>query len=177
MSMTARELWTVIHGMGLGAIFLLAFAGGLAGLYSLKPEWVTISGVRERVLRLTIGTWVMAVVAWLTVITGTYIVYPWYRATPPEGLTDLSSYPRSYLLSVPNLAAWHTFGMEWKEHVAWFSPILAVAVAFVVWRYGAQIAEMPKLRYALIVLFLLAFVAAGIAGLYGAFVTKAAPLL
>ena len=177
MSMTAREFWTVIHGMGLGAIFLLSFAGGLAGLYSLRPEWVTVSGVRERVRRLDVGTWVMAVAAWLTVITGTYIVYPWYRAAPPEGLTDLSDYPRSLLLSVPNLAAWHTFGMEWKEHVAWFAPILATAVAFVVWRYGERIAEMPKLRNALIILFVLAFAAAAIAGLFGAFITKAAPLM
>jgi hypothetical protein len=175
--MTVREFWTVIHGMGLGAIFLLSFAGGLAGLYSLRPEWVTVTGVKERVMRLTIGTWVMAVAAWLTVVTGTYIVYPWYRAAPPEGLTDLSDYPRYFLLSVPNLAAWHTFAMEWKEHVAWFSPILAVAVAFVVWRYGAQIAEMPKLRNALIALFILAFGAAGIAGMFGAFITKAAPLM
>jgi hypothetical protein len=163
--------------MGLGAIFLLSFAGGLAGLYSLRPEWVTVTGVRERVLRLNIGTWLMAVAAWLTVITGTYIVYPWYRAAPPEGQADLSDFPRSLLLSVPNLAAWHTFGMEWKEHVAWFSPILAVAVAFVVWRYGTQIAAMPKLRNALIVLFILSFAAAGIAGLIGAFITKAAPVM
>lgn len=177
MSLTVREFWTVVHGMGLGAIFLLAFAGGLAGLYSLRPEWVTVTGVRERVMRLTVGTWVMAVASVLTVITGTYIVYPWYRAKPPEGLADLSDFPRYYLLSVPNLAAWHTFAMEWKEHVAWFSPILAVAVAFVVWRYGARLAEMPKLRNALMVVFVLAFVAAGIAGLFGAFITKAAPLM
>jgi hypothetical protein len=177
MSMTAREFWTVIHGMGLGTLFLLSFAGGLAGLYSLRPEWVTVAGVRERVLRLSIGTWVMAVVSCLTVISGTYIVYPWYRANPPEGLIDLSQYPRSFLLSAPHLAAWHTFGMEWKEHVAWFSPILAFAVAFVVWRYGAQIAKMPKLRNALIVLFVLSFAAAGIAGMFGAFITKAAPLM
>lgn len=177
MSLTVRELWTVIHGMGLGAIFLLAFAGGLAGLYSLRPEWVTVTGVRERVMRLTIGTWVMAVASWLTVVSGTYIVYPWYRAKPPEGVTDLTAYPRSLLLAAPHLAEWHNFGMEWKEHVAWFSPILAVAVAFVVWRYGARIAEMPKLRNALMIVFVLAFAAAGIAGLFGAFITKAAPLM
>jgi hypothetical protein len=162
--------------MGLGALFLLAFAGGLAGLYSLRPEWVTVTGIRERLLRLNIGTWVMAVVAWLTVVTGTYIVYPWYRAEPPEGLADLSAYPRSFLLSAPNLAAWHTFGMEWKEHVAWFAPILATTVAFVVWRYGDQISQNAALRKALIILFMVAFAAAGIAGLFGAFITKAAPL-
>lgn len=29
MALTEREAWTVIHGMVLGAIFLLAFAGGV----------------------------------------------------------------------------------------------------------------------------------------------------
>jgi hypothetical protein len=28
MSFTTREWWGLIHGMGLGALFLLAFAGG-----------------------------------------------------------------------------------------------------------------------------------------------------
>jgi len=32
MSFSGREFWTLIHGMGFGALFLLAFAGGLAGL-------------------------------------------------------------------------------------------------------------------------------------------------
>jgi hypothetical protein len=163
--------------MGLGAIFLLSFAGGLAGLYSLRPEWVTVIGVRERLQRLTIGTWVMALAAWATVITGTYIVYPWYRAKPPEGVTELANFPRYFLLASPDLAAWHTFAMEWKEHVAWFSPLLATAVAFVVWRYRDELAEMPKVRNALILLFCLAFAAAGIAGLFGALITKAAPVM
>ena len=76
MQLTNRELWTLIHGMGLGALFLLAFAGGLAGFYSLRPEWLTTAGLRERIVRLDFGTVVMAIVAWLTVITGTWIVYP-----------------------------------------------------------------------------------------------------
>src|SRR5947209_6299052 len=79
MLLTDRELWTVIHGMGLGALFLLAFAGGLAGLWSLRPEFMTVGGLRERIPRLEIGTAVMAVVAWATVLIGTYVVYPWYR--------------------------------------------------------------------------------------------------
>lgn len=177
MSITLREFWTIIHGMGLGALFLLAFTGGLAGLYSLRSEWVTMAGMHERLRRLNIGTTVMAVVAWLTVITGTYIVYPWYRAAPPQGTSDLRHFPRSFLLSMPDLAEWHKFGMEWKEHVAWFAPILATTVAFVVLHYGDRIADTPKLRSALIILFVLAFASAGIAGLFGAFITKAAPLL
>ncbi|MEE4111310.1 MAG: hypothetical protein V2I40_00755 [Desulfobacteraceae bacterium] len=119
----------------------------------------------------------MAVIAWLTVITGTYIAYPWYRAKPPEGTTDLMEFPRYYLLSIPNLSAWHRFGMEWKEHVAWFAPILATAVAFVVWKSGVQLAESSKLRNSVLVLFSLAFFAAAIAGLFGAFITKAAPVM
>jgi hypothetical protein len=44
---------------------------------------VTASGVTERMRRLKIGVTAMAVVAWLTVITGTWIVYPWYRESTP----------------------------------------------------------------------------------------------
>ena len=36
MTLTDRELVMVVHGMGLGATFLLAYAGGLAGLWSLR---------------------------------------------------------------------------------------------------------------------------------------------
>ena len=175
MSVTDHELWGLIHGMGFGALFLLAFAGGLAGLYSLQPQLLTVTGIRERMARLTAGTWLMAIAAWGTVITGTFIVYPWYRAKPAEG-ADLLNYPRYFLLANPNLAGWHNFGMEWKEHVAWFAPILATVVAFVVLRYGRRLAEMPFLRKALMATFLLAFGAAAVAGLMGALITKAAPI-
>lgn len=174
MSLTEREFWTVLHGMIAGSLFLLAFAGGLAGLWSLRPEWVTIAGVHERIRRLIAGTWLMAIIAWVTVITGTYIVYPWYRASPPAG-ADLAKYPRSYLLADPVLSAWHTFGMEWKEHVAWIAPILATAVAFVVVRYGSKLAEESKIRQAVMVLFIIAFLTAAVAGLLGAFINKIAP--
>lgn len=175
MNLTEREFWTVVHGMGLGALFLLAFAGGLAGLWSLRREWVTPAGLHERLHRLTAGTWVMAAVAWLTVVIGTYLVYPWYRARPPES-ADLSQFPRFYLLDNPNLSAWHTFGMEWKEHVAWLAPILATAVAYVVLRYGPKLAYEEQIRRALVVLFTIAFAAAGVAGLFGAFINKIAPI-
>jgi hypothetical protein len=176
MVITAREFWTATHGMVLGAFFLLCFSGVMVALYSLRPEWLSPAGMSER-LRLTkLGTGLMAIVGWLTVFIGTYIVYPWYRAKPPQG-ANLADYPRSLLLSQPHLAGWHTFGMEWKEHVAWFCPILATAVFFVVWRYGNQIAANPKLRVAVAVLFMLAFSSAAIAAFFGAFITKAAPLL
>jgi hypothetical protein len=165
--LTERETWTLIHGMVLGALFLLSFGGGLAGLWSLRENLVTAEGVRERTSRLLIGTWVMAIVAWLTVLSGTFVVYPWYRDPAPTS-------PKSILTANPETAAWHNFGMEWKEHVAWIAPFLATAVAFAVLYYGVQLVRRGDIRRAVMVFFVLAFLAAGAAGLYGALITKAA---
>jgi hypothetical protein len=170
MSFTGREWWTLIHGMGLGALFLLAFAGGLAGLYSLRTEWVTPAGIAERMRRLQIGVVAMAVAAWGTVITGTWIVYPWYRDPAEDS-------PRSMLLADESTEQWHTFGMEWKEHVAWLSPILATVVAFIVIYYGVNLVRHPRARYTAMTLFVLAFVFAAVAGAFGAFITKVAPVV
>jgi hypothetical protein len=106
--------------MGFGAVFLLAFAGGMAGLYSLRPGLITPEGVVERMRRLKIGVVAMAAAAWGTVITGTWIVYPWYRAGD-ETSSPLS--PKFQLLANKATANWHEFGMEWKEHIAWIAPI------------------------------------------------------
>jgi len=170
MSFTDREWWTLIHGMGFGALFLLAFAGGLAGLYSLRPELLTTAGVTERMRRLSIGVVAMAVAAWGTVITGTWIVYPWYRE-------DIPTSPRSELLADPDTADWHKFGMEWKEHVAWISPILATVVAFIVLYYGTNLIRHDRVRKTAMLLFVLSFLFAVIAGAFGAFITKVAPIL
>ena len=181
MQFTDRELWAVIHGLVLGTLFLLAFAGGLAGLWSLREKYLTTEGLAERSPRLLIGTSVMAIVAWLTVTTGTFIVYPWYRAAPPKG-TDLTNqaglldFPRYWLLASDSTKDWHSFGMEWKEHVAWMAPFLATAVAFAVLYYGAQLVRRGDVRRGALIFFTLAFVAAGAAGLFGAFITKAAPV-
>lgn len=170
MSFSYREWWTLIHGMGFGALFLLGFAGGLAGLYSLRPQLLTGAGVRERVLRLRVGVVAMAVAAWGTVITGTWIVYPWYREDVPDS-------SRSVLLADPATADWHHFGMEWKEHVAWISPILATVVAFIVVYYGTTLIRHDRVRKTALVLFVLAFGFAAVAGAFGAFITKVAPVL
>ena len=169
MHLTDREWWAVIHGMGLGALFLLAFGGGLAGFYSLRVGLLTEQGIIERTRRLKIGAWAMAVAAWLTVITGSYIVYPWYR---DAALTS----PKSLLLADPSLADWHNFAMEWKEHIAWIAPLLATAVAFAVTYYGTSLIRHQGVRKALMFFFTLAFLIAGIAGALGAFITKAAPV-
>lgn len=169
MHLTDREWWGLVHGMGFGAVFLLAFAGGLAGLYSLRPGLVTAEGVRERIRRLRIGVVVMAAAAWGTVITGTWIVYPWYRDPAKDS-------PRSVLLANPDTADWHEFGMEWKEHIAWMSPILATVVAFIVLYYGNLLIRHDRVRRTAITLFVLAFAFAAVAGAFGALITKVAPV-
>ena len=169
MTLTVREFWTVFHGMLAGAIFLLAFSAGLVGLLNLKRNSVSPEGLRERLARLTAQLWVMALIAWVTVLSGTYIVFPWYRFPSEDS-------PRSVLLDNPTKAGWESFGMVWKEHVAWIAPILATAVAWLVARYGSQLAQRHEVRRAAIVLFCLAFVAAAIAGLFGTFINKAAPI-
>ena len=169
MSISTLEGWTVLHGMIFGAVFLLAFAGGLAGLYSLRPEWVTTAGIKERMVRLKVGLWSMAVIAWVTAISGSFIVYPWYRSA------DKSS-PKSILLSNPATAAWHNFGMEWKEHVGWLAPIAATVVAFAVAYYGPSLAKKVGEKRALMIFFVIAFTTAAIAGLFGAFINKVAPI-
>jgi hypothetical protein len=169
MSLTDIETLAALHGMIFGALFLLAFAGGFAGLYSLKPALITPQGVVDRTRRLIAGTTAMALVAWATVITGTWIVYPWYRAKN-------STSPKSILLANPSTADWHNFGMEWKEHIAWLAPILATTVAIVVAYYGPRLIKHQALRRVLMALFALSFASAAVAGLFGAFITKAAPV-
>lgn len=191
MDLNAREAWTVVHGLVLGTLFLLAFAGGLAGLWSLRPGLLTTRGIRERMMRLYVGMGVMALTAWATVVTGTWIVYPWYREQlapvgddPYAGCADAvlpagTCSPRDFLNSnvSGNTAAWHTFGMEWKEHIAWASPILATAAAFLVVYYGPRLIARPWLRASVIVMFVAAFAAAVVGGAFGAFINKVAPIV
>jgi hypothetical protein len=175
MEMNSREIWTAVHGMVFGFIFLLGFSGALYGVYSLRAGWHTPEGLVKTARNVSLYMWALAVSVWVAVITGAYVVYPWYRATPPEG-ADLSTFPRSLLLSSTSTAGWHEFGMEWKEHVAFLAPFAATVAAFVVSYYGPALARKVGERRAVMIFFIFAFVTAAVAGLFGAFITKAAPV-
>jgi hypothetical protein len=169
MDLSNREFWALVHGLFLGGAFLLAFTGGLAGFFSLRPGLLTPEGVRERVRRLELGTIVMAVLTWLTVIIGTWVVYPWYREDTPDS-------PRTLLLDNPDTADWHEFAMEWKEHIAWISPLLATAAAFIVVYYRDDLIRNTLARRIALGLFIGAFACAAVAGILGALITKKAPV-
>ena len=174
MEMNVREIWTVVHGMVFGFIFLLGFSGALYMVYSMKPALLTAEGLSKTVNAAKIYVWGLALSVWAAVFTGAYVVYPWYRAVPADGTTDLSTFPKFLLLASENTAKWHEFGMEWKEHVAFLAPIAATVVAFVVSYYGPQLAKKVGERRAVMIFFIFAFVATAIAGMFGAFITKAA---
>ncbi len=175
MQLSNHEAWTLVHGMFFGVVFLLAFSIGLSGFSGYRRQSLTPAGIRARIVRLDAGTTLMAIVAWATVLVGTWVVYPWYRAAPPQG-GDLRGYPRAYLLAHPALADLHTFGMEWKEHIAWIAPLLATVVAFGVLYYGRRLVDEPGVRRLLLGLFVAVFVTAGVAGLFGALLHNAAPI-
>lgn len=165
MELGTREAWALIHGMILGAGFLLAFSGGLAGFWSLRPQLLTAEGIVDRTRRLVWGTTGMAGLAWLTVITGTWIVYPWYRE-------DIPTSPRSILKEDPKTEDWHNFGMEWKEHIAWLAPMFATAAAFIVLYYRKDLIRNQTARKIAMTLFVAAFAVEAIAGIFGALITK-----
>jgi hypothetical protein len=176
MEMTGNEIWTVVHGLVFGFIFLLGSSAALYAVFSMRAEWMTAEGLSKTAKLIKVYLWGLALAVWGAVITGTYIVYPLYRAKPPEGTTDLSAFPRYLLLSDESTALWHEFGMEWKEHVAFLAPIAATVVAFVVSYYGPLLAEKIGERRAVMVFFILAFAAAAVAGVLGAFINKYAPV-
>ena len=176
MEISLRDLLTVLHGMGFGALFMLAFAGAVAELYrmSAPASPVPASEREQRVLRWYLVA--MVVLAWAAVLSGTYMVYPWYRAVPPAGTTDLVNFPKFLLTSSPTTSKWHSLGMEWKEHVAWLAPIAITMVAYVTAKYGRALTRPRQLRKAVLAFALVAFFATGVAGAFGAFLNKYAPV-
>jgi hypothetical protein len=176
MEISLRDAVTVVHGMLFGALLLLMFTGAAVGLYaSSSPGVRWTPGVHQRRF-FSIYLAIMALLAWLTVLVGAYVVYPWYRAHAPAGLTDLSGYPQRLLMSSPTTTGWHDIGMEWKEHIAWFAPISLTAVTYLVARYGRHLHAMQSVRRAVVGLLVLAFICAAVAGFFGAMLNKYAPV-
>jgi hypothetical protein len=176
MEITVRSFWTLLHGMGFGVLYLLACFAGLVELYRFTTSGGPFGATpgEERFLKFYLI--LMVVLAWAAVLTGAYVVYPWYRAVAPPGACDLSLFPQRLLMSSPTTSGWHSMGMEWKEHAAWFAPISITLVAFVFIRYGRDLRNHKQLRVGVLSFTLASFVAAGVAGFFGAMINKYAPV-
>ena len=176
MEISYRDMITVVHGMGFGALFMLAFSGAVAVIYATAAVGSRgpLQGGNNTLFRLYLIS--MAALAWLATLSGAFVIYPWYRAVPPAGITDLSAYPQRLLLSSPRTAGWHNLGMEWKEHIAWITPIAMTMVAYVFIKYGPRLALHRHMRNALLGFTVVAFFATAVAGVFGAFLNKYAPI-
>jgi len=178
MEVTLRELVTMIHGMLFGGFFLLALFGAIVLLLDRSnpaqiagdaspsqpaPRWQTIYLIA------------MVALGWTAVLSGAYIIYPWYRAVAPAG-ADLALYPKFLLTSHPSTAGWHNFGMEWKEHVAWIAPMAGTMVAWVLLKHRAAWNAHRPIRTTVLGFAAVAFLAAAIAGGWGALINKKAPV-
>ena len=178
MEITLRELVTSIHGMLFGGFFLLALFGAIvlildqSNLARSNPDSTPAQPASHWQTTYLIA---MVALGWAAVLSGAYIIYPWYRAVAPVG-ADLALYPKFLLTSHPSTAGWHNFGMEWKEHVAWIAPMSSTMVAFVLLKHRAAWNATRSVRTTVLGFAAVAFLAAAIAGGGGAMIDKKAPV-
>jgi hypothetical protein len=163
------------HGIVLGGATLMGLAAALFHLYAARtPVEPRIAAPASRAFAtLTTAT---AVTLWLTVLVGTYVIFPPYRAAPPAGATDLRPYPRSLIQASPDTRWLHSFAMESKEHMPWIAAMIATAVAFVAVRCRSALLSEASLRSMAAVLLAICFVLVSFVSLLGVFVNKVAPL-
>jgi hypothetical protein len=173
---TSDSILTMVHGIVLGGGALMTLFASLFTLQVLtsSSEPVVLPARSIRLLQLFLLA--TAVLLWLAVIGGTYLVFPPYRATPPEGITDLSQYPRSLITSNPQTAWLHSFGMEIKEHMPWIAAILGTAVASIGIRRGNELLVNRDLKRMVTVMLAIAFVLVAAVAVLGVFLNKVAPV-
>lgn len=80
MEVTVRGIVSGVHGLLFGGFFLMAIFGVVVELfrsaYAKEPFELTERGYSlERIYLI-----VMAALGWAAVLSGAYVVYPWYRA-------------------------------------------------------------------------------------------------
>jgi magnesium-transporting ATPase (P-type) len=176
MLFTDRSLWTMAHGVVLGGAALMALAAALFALGVMRVPDRSDRTTDNQSRALTGLMVFIAIVLWVTVFVGTYIIFPPYRATPPAGLVVLSQYPRALLMANAETAWLHAFGMESKEHMPWIASMLATAVAFVSVRYRWTLLRDAHLRRMAMILLAVSLALVSFVGLMGVFIDKVAPL-
>jgi hypothetical protein len=176
MELSYRELVTALHGIIFGGFFLMALGGAFLLLLQ-SDSGLSAAQAAARPPRWLAGYLILLVIlGWAAVLSGAYIIYPWYRAAAPAG-AGLALYPKFLLTAHPDTAGWHSLGMEWKEHVAWIAPMAATMVAWAVIRHRAAWNASAQVRRAILGFAAAALLAAAIAGGWGAMINKKAPVL
>lgn len=173
---SARSVWTMVHGVALGGAALMGLSAALFSLRAMSTAGAADAAAHRQSRYLAGLTVAVAVVLWLTVLVGTYVTFPPYRATPPAGALDLGRFPRALIQSNPGTVWLHAFAMEIKEHLPWTAAMLATAVAFVSARYRAQLLSDARLRGMATILLAICFGLVSCAGVLGVLINKVAPL-
>ena len=173
---TERSLWTMAHGIVFGGAALMTLAAALFTIYMLHKSHGDVILTAAHTKAVALLTTAIAVMTWLTTLVGTYLVFPPYRATPPEGTTAFTAYPRTLILSNPATAWLHSFAMETKEHLPWIAAMLATAVAFAAWRHRTTLLADMRLSRIVTSLLVVCFAIVAYVSLLGVFVNKVAPL-
>jgi hypothetical protein len=176
MLFSDRSVLTMIHGIGLSGAALAGLASSLVALCLLRMG-ITHGAPAPRQARLL--AWLLtfsSAALWLSVLAGTYGVFPLYRVTPPAGNTNLTLYPRALLLADPSTAWLHNLAMEIKEHMPWIAAMLATAPAVIAWRNPVSTLRDSAIYRPVVTLTAISLALASVAGLLGTLVNKMAPL-
>jgi hypothetical protein len=176
MLFSERSIWTMVHGIGLGGAALVGLAAALFYLFAARPAPLSSDDAKTGSRAFATITVFTAAMLWLTVLVGTYIIFPPYRLTPPPGTTDLSQFPRALVLASPDTAWLHAFAMETKEHMPWIASMLTTAVAFIAVRYRGAVLANHSLHRIALTLLAISLVVVTFVSLLGVFVNKVAPL-
>jgi len=148
-------LASALHG-------LMAFLLLVVSTIALYLAWRLLTGRIKAYPDLQLVTTVMSTLSFLTIVFGNWIYIP-YRAKAPGS-------PRSYFLA--HMPEVHQIFFEFKEFVALFTLPLAVAAAFILWRYGRRVLEGKWLSITVAILIGLHFFYFVVAFVLGAAVTK-----
>jgi len=165
---TWRGWWTSLHGVVLGATFLLLLIVTFTALIRLQSTALTPEGVRVRLRWLKRGLLLMMLVGWTAIALGTFVIDGWFNKH-----TAASPYT---ILNASGWWAWQERVMEWKERISWVSVVLASVAVYLVFYYDRQLADDRRARSLVLSLYTVALSAGSIAGVMGVLLAKLVPL-
>lgn len=135
--MTPLEIIMLLHGF-LATLALMA-AALMAGVLLFAKD---LSESDVRMLKwFSLGT---VFIVFLLDLTGTYGYIPYRLPAPSAKATIVATAPWA-----------HEVFFESMEYVSLFGPIIAAAIAYIIWHYGASIVTEPAIKRAVWILLVL----------------------
>ena len=150
---SAYSIRSAFHGLFAG-IFMITVT---IGLYQASRLW---AGREINIRELEIGSAINAVACFLTILLGNWIYIPYRSASGPK---------THFLKTSPEI---HKIFFEFKEFTALFTLPLAVAAAYLIYRYGEKLTTNRQLREMTALLLVLTFFYFVVAFGLGAAITK-----